>query len=288
MTLAVIAVLLASPSPAPMRAEEVGAFVWHHDDPHFGGLSAIDLRPNGLGFIVVSDSAAFFSGRFTRGAGGAVTGATVGEPVLPVSWHGTRLQDWMDDAEGVAFAPDGGIYVSYESWDRIVHYGPGGKKWIAEAGPDAFAAFPMNQGIEALAIDRAGRIFAIPEVPPQGGDTPVYLVKGKNARAIFTLRHDRVWSSTGADFGPDGRLYLLERGFWPLLGFASRVRQITLDHDRVAADVVIWQSEPGHHDNLEGIAAWEDAEGGVRLTMVSDDNFLPVQKSEIVDLRVTE
>ncbi|KAB2886796.1 MAG: esterase-like activity of phytase family protein [Albidovulum sp.] len=288
LTLAVLGALVATPPPTPPLAEVTGTYVWRHHAPRFGGLSAIELEPDALGFIVVSDSAAFFSGRFTRGADGEVVGATVGEAVLPVSWHGTPLQDWMDDAEGLAFAPDGGIYVSYESWDRIVHYGPGGRGWKDEAGPDEFAAFPANQGIEALAVDAAGRVLAIPEVPPHGGDTPVYRVSGKKARVIFTLRHDRDWSSTGADIGPDGRLYLLERGFWPFLGFASRVRRITLDHDRVAADVVIWQSEPGHHDNLEGIAAWQDAAGGLRLTMVSDDNFLPVQKTEIVDLRMTE
>ncbi|MFN6951104.1 MAG: esterase-like activity of phytase family protein [Albidovulum sp.] len=288
LTLVCLAAVLAAPPPASQKAEVVGTLTWESPDPRFGGISAIELAPDGLGFIVVSDSAAFFAGRFTRGGDGAVTGATVDPPVLPVSLHGTPLEDWMNDAEGVALAADGTLFVSYETHNRIVRYGDGGKAWRGESWPDVFRTFAVNKGIEALAIDPEGRVLAIPEVPPGGGDTPVYHVIGQEAAVRFTLRRDRGWSSTGADFGPDGRLYLLERDFWPLLGFASRVRRITIDGDGVAGDEVIWQSDPGRRDNLEGIAAWADAKGNVRLTLVSDDNFLPVQKTELVDLRVTE
>jgi hypothetical protein len=288
LTALAIALGFAAPAPRPQKAEEVGTFVWDVPRPRFGGLSAIDLAPDGLRFVAVSDSAAFFSGRFTRGPRGEVTAAKVGPPVLPVSHHGTPLEDWMDDAEGVALAPGGGFYVSYESHDRIARYGPGGREWIEEYWPPVFKTFTINKGIEALAIDARGRLLAIPEVPPQGGDTPVYRIRGQEADLAFTLRRDRNWAPTGADFGPDGRLYLLERDFWPLLGFSSRVRRITLAGDRVMADEVIWQSDPGHHDNLEGLAAWQDGTGAIRLTLVSDDNFLPIQTTELVDLRVTE
>lgn len=288
LTVLAIAVALTAPAPRSQKAEELGAFVWEVPRPRFGGLSAIDLAPDGLRFVVVSDSAAFFFGRFTRGTRGEVTAAKVGPPVFPLSHHGTPLEDWMDDAEGVALAPGGGFYVSYESHDRIVRYGRDGREWIEEYWPPVFQTFTINKGIEALAIDAKGRLLAIPEVPPEGGDTPVYRIRGQEADMAFILRRDRNWAPTGADFGPDGRLYLLERDFWPLLGFSSRVRRITLSGDRVSADEVIWQSDPGRHDNLEGLAAWRDAAGAIRLTLVSDDNFLPMQRTELVDLRVTE
>lgn len=288
LTVLALAAVLAAPVPPPLKAVEVGRFVWKVPDRHFGGLSGIDLRPDGLGFVVISDSAAFFSGRFTRGVNGEVTAAKVRPPVFPLSHHGTRLDDWMDDAEDVAFVPGGGLYVSYETHDRIVRYGRGGREWIEEYWPPVFRTFAVNKGIEALAVDANGRLLAIPEVPPAGGDTPVYHVRGDEADVAFTLRRDRNWAPTGADFGPDGRLYLLERDFWPFLGFSSRVRRIALEGDRVTADEVVWQSDPGRHDNLEGLAAWRDGAGAIRLTLVSDDNFLPVQTTEVVDLRVAE
>lgn len=283
---AVLAAVLAAPSPRPQMAEEIGRFAWDLPGPRFGGLSAIDLAPDGLGFVVVSDSAAVFSGRFSRGPRGEVTAAKAGPPALPLSRHGRPLDEWMDDAEGVALAPDGGLYISYETHDRIVRYGPGGRTWLEEYWPPAFKTLTINKGIEALAIDADGRLLAIPEAPPDGGDTPVHRIRGQEADLAFTLRRDRNWAPTGADFGPDGCLYLLERDFWPLLGFSSRVRRIVLAGDRVAADEIIWQSDPGRHDNLEGLAAWRDGAGAIRLTLVSDDNFLPVQRTEIIDLRV--
>lgn len=44
------------------------------------------------------------------------------------------------------------------------------------------------------------------------------------------------------------------------------------------------QSEVGRHDNLEGLSVWQDAQG-VRLTMVSDDNFMFFQRTEFVEYR---
>lgn len=45
------------------------------------------------------------------------------------------------------------------------------------------------------------------------------------------------------------------------------------------------QSELGRHDNLEGLSVWRDAQG-LRLTMVSDDNFMFFQRTEFVEYRV--
>lgn len=285
-----ILLLGCGPVFAAPKATETGVFVWREEMPEFGGLSAIDLAPDRLGFVVVSDRAAIFSGELTRGADGAVTGATLAPdmPVIPLSHHGTPVSDLMTDAEGVAWAPDGSLYVSYETENRIVHYGPEGRKWLGEDWPDFFKAFEINTGLEALAIDDRGRLWTMPEKSPDPALIPVYRRDGADWSQPLSLRRDGSWRPVGADFGPDGRLYFLERDYWPLLGFMSRIRRIAFDGDRVAEDVVLFESEPGDYDNLEGIAAWEDGAGRVRLTMISDDNFSPLQTTEIVDLTVTE
>jgi hypothetical protein len=47
------------------------------------------------------------------------------------------------------------------------------------------------------------------------------------------------------------------------------------------------ETVPRTHDNLEGIAVWRDAEGFIRLTMISDDNGrAPFQRTEFVEYRV--
>lgn len=271
---------------ADPRAILLGSVDWTGGGAGFGGFSAIDLGPDGVTFIAVSDSAVFYSGRLVRDHRGVVIAVRAGMPIRPLSRRGEPLQEEMDDAEGVALAPGGDFFVSYELRNRIARYEAGRRAPVSEVWPDAFRSLVYNKGIEALAIDADGRLFAIPEVPPEGRDLPVYRLDGEDATKILELDRDGTWSPTGADFGPDGRLYLLERDFWPLLGFSSRVRRIALDGDAVTSDEVIWQSDPGRHDNLEGIAAWQDGAGAIRLTMISDDNFIPVQRTEIVDLLV--
>ena len=66
-------------------------------------------------------------------------------------------------------------------------------------------------------------------------------------------------------------------------GFASRVR--VFDHPE-GAGVQIFRSQVGRYSNLEGLSVWRDAGGHIRLTMVSDDNYLAVMRTQIVEVRV--
>jgi hypothetical protein len=89
----------------------------------------------------------------------------------------------------------------------------------------------------------------------------------------------------GADFRPDGRFYLLERSFGPL-GFRSRVRSWHLAEDGGQDERLHLQTERRTHDNLEGLAVWRDSADRIRLTMISDDNFLFFQSTEVVEYAI--
>ncbi|MGB7262337.1 MAG: hypothetical protein WBC68_09710 [Albidovulum sp.] len=39
---------------------------------------------------------------------------------------------------------------------------------------------------------------------------------------------------------------------------------------------------------MEGLAVWRDTQGDIRLTMVSDNNFVLFRPTEIVDYRIAE
>ena len=87
----------------------------------------------------------------------------------------------------------------------------------------------------------------------------------------------------GADFGPDGRFFLLERAFLGAWGFRSRVRVFDIVEDQIVHESVAFETTTSEHDNLEGISVWMDSTGQLRMTMVSDDNFFLLQQTKIVE-----
>ena len=91
---------------------------------------------------------------------------------------------------------------------------------------------------------------------------------------------------TGADIGPDGALYLLERRI-TLAGFMSRVRRFSLSAPQLETPIegtVVYQSSPGKHGNLEGLSVWLDRSQNLRLLMIADDNQMIFQRGEIVEV----
>jgi hypothetical protein len=51
----------------------------------------------------------------------------------------------------------------------------------------------------------------------------------------------------------------------------------------VSEEKMLLRKGIGIHDNLEGLAVWRDELDRIRLTMISDDNFRLVQRTEIVE-----
>lgn len=276
-------------SAAAPRAQFVGRHVWHGKGADFGGFSGVELSEDGEAFTVVSDRGRIRQGQLRRDASGRVTGVASGPDMHLLDPQGRVLGETLTDSEGLAIAADGSLYVSFERWHRVVRY-PG----IGTAGevlprPAEFDGLQENSSFEALAIDADGTLYTLPERSGRlDRPFPVWRFRNGAWDQPFSIPRDGDWLPVGADFGPDGRLYLLERDFWGILGFLTRVRRFDLGPSGFSGGTVLFQTTAGVHDNLEGIAAWRDPAGAIRLTFVSDDNFMPFQRTEFVDYRVTE
>lgn len=287
--LALFSALTGSAS-LPPDPRLVGAFRWDGADDDFGGLSGIELSADGLTFTAITDRGGWLSGRFVRDGQGLVTGVTAG-PVVPLaSRTKAPLLKHRRDAEGLAIAPDGTGYVSFERQARVLRYDRMGGTAQNLPIPRDFLRFGYNSALEALAIGPDGTLYTLPE--RSGGAMrpfPVWRYRAGVWDQPFAIPRRGGFLAVGADIGPDGRFYLLEREFHGIAGFASRVRSFALDDGPGAGltdERTEMQSPPGLHDNLEGLAVWRDAAGAIRLTMVSDDNFLIFQQTEIVDYRI--
>ena len=282
--------LLTTPALGASHADFVGRFLLTQQLPYFGGFSGLEFRDDGQRFVTLSDSAALVSGRVERDPAGAITNVVIDGPPTPLTdINGVKLTDPEDDSEGLALAPDGGLYISFEIDHRVVHYQKDGANPQTLPVPEEFAGLEENGGLEGLAIAADGTLFALVEGDPQGAPTvPVFRFRNGIWDRPFDLPEDGTWRAVGADFGADGRLYVLERDFWPFLGFMSRLRRFELGETGIVSSETLMTSRAGRHGNLEGLSMWQDRGGTQHATMISDNNFLAIQSSEFVDYAIRD
>ena len=255
--------------------------------PHVIGVSGLEITGQGTGFVAVSDAGWFLTGQLTRDAGVLTGGEVVA--VLPILGNNgfpvraRRVGDWSD-AEGIALHSDGTMYVSFERWARVARYPAQTAKgeWI-EDHPD-FVTYEENSELEAVAVTDNGSVFTLPEAPTENGQFPLFRLDPDGWSQVALVPGSEAFLMVGADFGPDGHLYLLERKLVFATWWQSRLRSYNLETREL---VTIWETQPNEMGNLEGVSVWQ-AEDGLRATMISDNNGRPNVPTEIVEIRLTE
>ena len=276
----------ASPTPPPGFLD---AFHWKMDAPHFGGFSGLEVSKNGRDITVLSDRGAYTTGQISRDGTGRIVAISIKAVQLLQGADGKPLKPDFSDSEGIAVAADGSVYVSFEGHARVLHYAKLGGPAQNLPSPRDFKAMQKNSALEALAIDAAGTLYTLPE---RSGAVdkpfPVYRFKGGKWDKRLKIPRAGGYLAVGADFGPDGKFYLLERDFRGLAGFSSRLRRFTLGAKGFDKGETLLETPVGLYDNLEGVAIWRDAAGHLTATMVSDDNFKFFLRSQIVEYQLPD
>ena len=266
----------------------IGNYTWSVNNPTFGGFSGLEVAQNGIDFTAISDAGHIAIGKFQR-RDGVISGVTDLRLNPLKDDDGTTLDRFEIDSEGLAVRSNGRIYISFEGVHRVWTYSSATSEaaWLPRGA--GFKSLQNNSGLEALAIGPDNALYSIPE--RSGKLTrpfPVYRYRNGEWSIPFTLPRRGEYLVVGADFGPDGRFYLLERHFAGLFGFTARVRSFRLDRDGLSDEKELLKTRLGTHDNLEGIAVWKDKSGAIRVTLVSDDNYSFLQRTEFVEYRLVE
>ena len=269
--------------PVSAEATLLSSYDWQMDDPLFGGFSAIEVTADGRRFVALTDRASVARGTIRRD-GDKITGIDL--EIFRRLLGPTRapLSGVYSDSEGLAIGADGRLFVSFESQHGLRRFDDVDRPGTVLATTQAFADLQHNSSLEALAIGADGALYTLPE--RSGLATrpfPVYRLQDSVWDIPFHIPRRGAFLISGADIGPDGLFYVLERDFVGV-GFRSRVRRFALDG---TDEELILQTGVRTHDNLEGISVWQSA-SGLRMTLISDDNFRGFQQTQIVEYRLTD
>ncbi len=273
---------LAGPVAA-QQAQLRSTFVWSVDDTAFGGFSGLELTGDGQNFYALSDRGHLATGRLLR-QDGMIKDIELDGFVRLRGRARVPLARANSDSEGLALGEDGRLFISFEWMHGLRQL----VSDLGETGPlqsdPVFDTYYENSSLEAVAIDAEGVLYTIPERSGRADRPfPVYRLRDGAWDVVFTLPRRGPFLMAGADIGPDGRLYVLERDFVGI-GFRSRVRRFEMDG---TGEVTLLETGLLTHDNLEGISVWQDGDALV-MTMISDDNFRSLQRTEIVEYVLTD
>ncbi len=266
----------------------------------FGGLSALRVDESGERFIALSDKGAWFTGRIVyrgvemTGLADVETAPVLGPDGLPIT-----TRKWFDTE---SLARDGGaLYVGIERVNQILRF-DFARDGVRAQGqplvlPPALRKLPFNRGLEALVVVRkglplAGTLIAISERGLDAAGNIVGALLGGPKPGAFSVRRTENFDVSDAATLPSGDILLLERKFAWLAGTGVRIRRIALA--QVAPGAVldgptIFSADLGDEiDNLEGLDVHVTADGETVLTMISDDNFSPLQRTLLLQFTLLD
>ncbi|MEG6507748.1 esterase-like activity of phytase family protein [Methyloligella sp. 2.7D] len=270
--------------------------------PHFGGYSALAIDPTGRKIVAISDAGTWlradldYDGRFLKGLSNAAIGPLLGKDGKPLSGFSRR------DAEALSLA-DGNIdkgaaYIAFEVEHRIERYPFDATRF---GPPSEAVALPKNglvgnAGIEALAYLREGpargALLAVSQDRQAGtGNHIGWLIGGPNPGAL-TVKDSGGFTVTDMTMLPGGDIAILERRLGLVEGMSMRIRRIAAESLKPGAVLdggpLLEVTKRYNIDNMEAIAAHTAKDGQTILTVMSDNNFLGLQRSLILQFALEE
>jgi hypothetical protein len=264
----------------------------------FGGLSALHVGADGASFLSLSDKGRWFRGRIVyrddhpASLADVETAALLGPGGVPLAQRG-----WYDSE---SLAQDGNtVYVGIERVHQIVRF-DFAKGGLAARGqpiatPAAVKTLPSNKGIEGLVLvprgwPLAGTLIAFSERGlDRAGNLLAFLIGGKSP-GTFTVKRTNDFDISDSALLPDGDVLILERKFSWTSGLAIRIRRIALESikpDALVDGAALFEADMGYDiDNMEGLAVHRTDAGDIILTMISDDNFSPLQRTLLLQFKL--
>jgi hypothetical protein len=279
-------------SPQQHALDRVGALVYRGgvslaaNDRRFGGWSDLDVSEDGARLTAISDRGFWLEATLVYDDAGGLSHAANARLGSLVNLAGRPQRGLAGDAEGLARAPDGSFFVSFERRHRIWHYPAADPPFSALPralpAPPGLVDAPENGGIEALVRLPGGRLLALSEELYQGEAHVGWVGDGRSWQRL-TYQAASDFKPTGLTRLPSGDLLVLERRFTRLGLPGARIVRLAVQDvvpgARLTGIELARIEPPLTLDNFEGIAARLGPSGETLVYLLSDDNFFFLQRT---------
>lgn len=264
-----------------------GTYEWQEDHDWFGGFSGLAMAEGGASFLTVSDEGEMVRARVRRDETGRIAEVESEWQARLRDNSGKPVSGFTADAEALSVAPGGTVFVAYESYTRITSVTLPDLMPVTLHAWDRFRDLWGNAGFEGLAVLPEGRLIAILEASDDG-TFATFIGRSADWRPGPPLPAEGGFDAVDAGFGPDGKFWLLERRLGSVAGFATRIRRFAFADGGFGPPETLLETSPGTLDNMEGMSLWTDADGHTIVSLISDDNFLFVQKTILAEYELRE
>lgn len=263
----------------------LGRYTWKEDRDGFGGLSDLIMTDRGVRMTAISDEGTLFEAEVERGTTGGIASARVLRAERPLDNFGNPVSGFRQDAEDLTLGADGMLYIAFEGYARVAGFRPPDMTPHPMNRWDQFKDIWGNEGFEALATLPDGKLIVAIEVS-RGGHFTTMLHDAAGWKAGPGIPVDGNWQASGADVGPDGKFYLLERDYSLVWGYSTRIRRFTVSEAGFDEGETLYITPDGGSDNFEGISVWRDTEERLVLSLISDNNFRSGTATVIAEFRL--
>jgi hypothetical protein len=244
---------------------------------HFGGLSDLSLTDDGQ-LTAVTDSGDLLTGRLVLDQG-RLAGIDHARLQTLTGLDGQPLASKRKgDAEGVVRWPNGDQMVSFERDHRIWLYPAAGGPPKPMPKPDI--AMGDNDGMEGLSLAAAQGPDAY-WVGVEPGTVWLCHLKSVCVEHSNLPKPPAGYRLSALREAPNGDLLLLFHNWNATLKISSIALEIVRNpasaHPRIVDELKL--TPPLNVDNFEGIEATARKGGGLRLYLLTDDNFSKTQRN---------
>lgn len=267
---------------------------------NFGGLSGLVMSENGDKLTAVSDMGYWVSADMIYDQGTLRNMANI--TVHPLRDNGgvPYQEKYYSDAEALTRTPDGDYLVSFEQKHRLQQYDLARQGFMASGRlielPSEIRNLRHNNGLEGITVlsgTQGEQILGFAEDRLDAArQIQGWLITAAGQAEPLFLEKIAAYNITDLASLPNGDVLTLERRFTLLGGPGVLIRRLKRGDIKPGAVLTgekIFEADFSKTiDNMEGLAIHQSPDGETRLTLISDNNLSPIQRTLVLQFALIE